>query len=239
MDDNCPALPAAIEELYSAFGRYGLAERVEGCPCCVSRDDEQRLRSAPLHRMSAGDLSKYAWKALTTWGDENDFRHFLPRLFELAADEPDSCLDVQVLFGKLHYGGWQSWPEREQEAISKYLQALWSTTLSGEVEASQIEERLCCLGRATDDIEPFLQTWIEPPDLLKLRLLAAWLGSGEALGGGWREPEPHSRARTWLLDARTTERLETAFFEGDGAIQAAASDALDGIAQRFPYYRGA
>jgi hypothetical protein len=77
------ALAEAIENLYRAFARYSLRKHVEGCPCCVRERDKRALESKPLRQLASSDLGRYAFKAMTTWGNQDDFRHFLPRIFEL------------------------------------------------------------------------------------------------------------------------------------------------------------
>lgn len=81
------SLIEAIEALYRAFSNYPLHKHVEGCPCCIAESDKMLLESKPLRQLSSSDLSRYSFKAMTTWGDKNDFRHFLPRIFELVVSE--------------------------------------------------------------------------------------------------------------------------------------------------------
>lgn len=209
----------------------------------MGQEEERRLHLSSLRGLGASDLSRYARKAMTTWGGVDDFRHFLPRLFELAAHDAlgfDIEIDIEILFGKLRCANWEAWPDKEQAAVRKYLHALWSATLRGEIEPHQVEDLLCCLACATDEIEPILEAWVEPPDSYRLQLLASWLLSGEALGNVFWHPEARSRARAWLLDAHISERLEACFFAGDDAMQDATSRALDGIGllRQAPLRRG-
>src|SRR5688572_11844593 len=81
------ALAEAIEALYVAFGRYTLHHPVVGCPCCTSAEDDRLVRSKPLRRLTAADLERFAFNAVSTLGTVGDFKHFLPRLLELAATE--------------------------------------------------------------------------------------------------------------------------------------------------------
>ena len=81
-----PDLEGAIAALYDAFASYGLADVVEGCPCCVSAEDQARLRSKPLRLLIDGDLGGFAFSALSTWGTLHDLKHFLPRILELVAN---------------------------------------------------------------------------------------------------------------------------------------------------------
>ena len=153
------ALSEAIESLYETFSDYPLAQKIEGCPCFVSDEDEISLHRKPLRRLTAEDLTRYATKALTTWGTVSDYKHFLPRLFELVPELEGITyeLDIEVLFGKLRYGKWEIWPEGEQKAIRQYLMALWRFVLSVPMDAEIIDEYLDGIGQAEDDMSSYLE----------------------------------------------------------------------------------
>lgn len=55
-------LAEAVKALYRVFSSYPLAQRVEGCPCCVSASDENLLRNKPLQHLTAKELHRYAFK---------------------------------------------------------------------------------------------------------------------------------------------------------------------------------
>jgi hypothetical protein len=117
-------LSEAVERLRAVFARYPARGEVVGCPCCVSGQDVAALREG-----SDEALERYAYKAMTTWGDADDFRHHLPRL--LAASGPDG-IDLGILAGKLRYAHWQTWAEDEQAAIRAYLTAMWRDAITAE-----------------------------------------------------------------------------------------------------------
>ena len=150
-------LAEAVEGLYDVFSRYPLVPRVGGCPCCVSDSDEALLHSKPLRELTADDLWRYAFKALSTWGTEEDFKHFLPRLFELVA--AGTTIDEQ-LFHKLVYARppWRQWPVQEQQAIEDYLDALWSYRLSLSPEVAWLDPLLWAYVEILDDLTPYLAT---------------------------------------------------------------------------------
>ena len=179
-------LAAAIENLYMVFSAYPLSEVIHGCPCCVHDEDHQNLRSAPLRELTLPALRRYSEKAMTTWGDVDDFRHFLPRLLELVPENPLLFVE-EILFGKLNYGKWWTWSESEQKAIDRYLQALWAKTLASKIpyEHSYTEEYLCCIGMLVDDISPYLEMWQADQRARSRRHLAnfAW-ENGEAIANG-------------------------------------------------------
>lgn len=106
-------LKSAIERLYQTFAVYPCKPAMEGCPCCVSGADKEKIHSKPLRQLEEGDLSRYAHKAMTTWGDTEDFKHYLPRIFELLTTT-DFIVDTFITLDKLEYGQWNNWPENER-----------------------------------------------------------------------------------------------------------------------------
>lgn len=101
-----PRLLASIERLYEIFAAYPLPRYTNPCPCCHRAEDDAKLRSKPLRNLESGDLRDYAVDAILTWGDEEVFKHFLPRLFELsvAVSAPEQLrADREILFRKFHH----------------------------------------------------------------------------------------------------------------------------------------
>lgn len=120
----------------ATFARYPLRGSVAGCPCCVSTADHAELMR--------GDLRRYAFKAMTTWGDEVDFKHFLPVLLAELTPDADAgsghtvhggACDLQRLAGKLAYAHWHDWPQAEQRAVIACLQAWWLNCLRRQQQA--------------------------------------------------------------------------------------------------------
>jgi hypothetical protein len=124
------ALVQAHTALATVFAKYPLRDDTQGCPCCVSAADHAELRS--------GNLRRYAFKAMTTWGNEADFKHFLPAL--LSALTPasdyypgvihDGACDLHCFASKLAYAHWQAWPTEEQQAVLDCLRAWWLVCLA-------------------------------------------------------------------------------------------------------------
>ncbi|MCI5058197.1 MAG: hypothetical protein MRY83_18945 [Flavobacteriales bacterium] len=114
-------LQESISNLYNVFAKYTGNEKIEGCPCCVSEEDKLALHAKPLKRLTNQDLLNYAFKAMTTWGTEDDYKHFLPRICELNAT--GLSYDEDLLIDKLWYGKWLTWPSEEIDAIRIFLRA--------------------------------------------------------------------------------------------------------------------
>jgi hypothetical protein len=230
--DDLPGerLRQAIEDLYTVFAGYALPPHVEGCAHCVFEADHKLLYSADLRHLHPGDLEKYARKAMTTWGDPNDFRHFLPRIFELIClNTLWESLDLEIVFSKLDYGEWRSWPAEEQEAITSFLVALWTDVLDHYPHAFDMDTCLCCLGQAEDDLGPYLSMWRIAGSLPAALHFNDFIEHNTARfptkrpqrwklrDAFWEDrPKAAQQVSSWLLSPTRKEELETAFFKFSG-----------------------
>jgi len=228
-------LQNAVAELYVVFGRYRVGSRVDGCAHCVSEAEQLAIAAKPLRELTTDDLSRYAFKAMTTWGDITDFKHFLPRLFELFAFDPRAAPELldETLFWKLACAEWLAWPEDEQEAVRSYVTALWAETLSSYPFRLHTEGLVQGFARAGMDLRPFLEIWMEKRDASALRHLADFVAGvyPDELKEGWyRENAPaeaQTHIRDWLVAPRTSGHLEEAFFRfADEPFACELSDAV-------------
>ncbi|MGI4874840.1 MAG: hypothetical protein ACRYFX_27105 [Janthinobacterium lividum] len=124
-------LHEAIEQLYRVFAKYPADPNMDGSPMYHDLSQwNQALLAKPLHKLSIEeDLLGYYFKAMITWGGVADFKHFLPRIFELLTTLPTG-IDENVALGKLTYGKYETWPASEQAAIHQFLLAFWQMLLS-------------------------------------------------------------------------------------------------------------
>lgn len=148
-------LKTSIEGLYATFSRYPFRSTMEGCPCCVSGGDKEMLHSKELQLLEERDISRYAFKALSTWGDMDDFKHYLPRIFELLSTT-NFAVDTFVVLGKLNYANWATWPDDEQESIHVFLLAWWKDIVENRYfdDAAFIE-----IYKLVGSIGPLLDRW--------------------------------------------------------------------------------
>jgi hypothetical protein len=162
-----PELAAAVEQLYFAFRDYPLPASMPPCPCCHSVDSERPLYSRPLRKLRPEDLEQYARDALLVWGGVDGFKHFLPRIFEISSfAEEFSFPEPEIVFAKLYHGDWRAWPQVEQEAVQRFLMALWRAALQqppcDDLNSDpEIESWLCTMAHTADDLLPYLTQWIE------------------------------------------------------------------------------
>ncbi len=157
-------MDAAITELYRVFKPYRLGEDFCGCGDCVAPRDSELLASKPLADLDVSDLNRYAFKALTTWGTERHFKHFLPRLLELTLDKYLAFDFPEVIFEKLTYAKWSTWPNVETNAIRSFLVAFWKhhLLLAGDFPTDdRIRTVLGGLAEACESLNLFLDIWAE------------------------------------------------------------------------------
>ena len=235
IDDGArQGLQQAIGLLYQTFSRYPLNLRMGACPCCVHSLDKRLLFRTGLQG-SAQDLARYASEALFTWGDADDFRHFLPRLFELQVSATPIPIDNYHLFGKLPYARWRTWPDEEQRAIEIFLMA-WGRYLLAMYPAKEISDYLCVLAVTMGDLAPFLDVWRATEAIPALRNLAMvarnFVDFPTMFRDIWWEKTPlaSQQIETWLRDSATEARMADAYFryetEPFAEEFASAADAL-------------
>jgi hypothetical protein len=229
-------LQSSIANLYACFSSYELREKMDACTCgCISPEDISVLYSKPLRDLGEEELEKYSRKALSTWGNTYDFRHFLPRLFELSANESYTMTEMEILFSKLKYGDWETWDKKEQEVISGYFSALWKNFLATKPEEySHAESYICAFSQALDNPYLFLEIWENMDDELAyehLKLFIEWnkddLARHELSNAFWeRRQTQMNYVIDWLLSSKTTENLKRKVNQSMGIKKELITDIL-------------
>ena len=162
----------ALADQYTEFTAPRPRE-VDGCECCTTAQELTALVAAPREQLTASVLDFYARKAMTTVGDAVEFRYFWPRVAELAV-QGELTTDLEIIFGKPHYGEHHTWPEEEQRAILRLATALGQWIASDELEADDVDGWVCALGQLVEgvaDVRPFIAPLLEetPPAWANLR----------------------------------------------------------------------
>lgn len=151
-------LNLAIEHLYQVFAGY--PPYLEGCPCCVTEEMKEPLRTIPLRELTSSDLVRFHYKVITTWSDEDGFRNFLPRMLELIVTDEEYSLDLCIITQKLFDAEWLKWSTTEKEAIIGYLLALWDQQIQiYPVFPLLVDDVLSMIFDLVEDISPCLQRW--------------------------------------------------------------------------------
>ncbi len=237
------ALESAIEGLYSTFWRTSYpASTEERSPYAgISEADVAKLRARPLRELTASDLDRYVRSALTTWGGVEQFKYFLPRIFELIVRRPGS-IDALV-FEKLDAAEWRSWPQEEQDAINAYLDALWRWALAVGPDVIDAGDLLRGIGLAGHDLHSWLDVWRRDHGLTATEQIAHLVGLEQRdlvagkLGSYWH-PKDRPAVLEFLGEPATRARIESACMaHPDGAAGhrlATAADILATIATVRP-----
>lgn len=135
-------LSAALESAYAVFERYPQPRRLEAS--CVYGDEDflSALVSAPLRDLTCDQLGRFAMKALTSVGHLDDYKHFLPRLLDHVVDEGCAYLALapEEFAERLAYGGWQTWPEQERQAILAVFRMALAQSADAPPEISQADD---------------------------------------------------------------------------------------------------
>ncbi|WP_205325435.1 hypothetical protein [Glycomyces sp. YM15] len=153
-------LAEAIDRLYAVFAPVPRPTAINWCPCCLTEAEASRLLGpVPLHALTVDTLRPYADHVLLTVGDVADFRHYLPRIFEIACTSGFNWPDLEPLVGRLRIAEWANWAADEQSAVRGLLRAFWRKTLAAYPGFPDAETVLCAIANAEDDLTPYLDEW--------------------------------------------------------------------------------
>src|SRR5262249_35347172 len=133
MRDQLDGLNEAVRALYDAFASRSRRAEIEfdACDHCVSPEEARALARTPLRDIDAGVLSTFILNASSeTWGTADDLWYYLPRILELVATGEFNSDDLWSLFTVMGLR-WRDWPQEQQEAVGRYMSALWLATLAG------------------------------------------------------------------------------------------------------------
>ncbi|WP_155372719.1 hypothetical protein [Catellatospora vulcania] len=208
-----PDLQAAVTELYAVYARHPRAERIDYCGHCVDEAEALVLQRIPLHRLTAADLERFTFKLMSTWGDEADLRHFLPRILELFAtgEQRDGHLLTKTLSNVRYYGA--AWGPDELAAVERYLLALMRQILTDHDSPLQVAALLKGAGENRHTVEPYLAVWAREPGEAATEHLTSLIEDF-----GWtssRDDRYHREVRAWLRTGVPAGRLEAAFLATD------------------------
>ncbi|MBB2744926.1 UNVERIFIED_ORG: hypothetical protein FHR35_004775 [Microbispora rosea subsp. rosea] len=224
--DTPSDLDRALEALYAAFSRYPLPAKTDVCDHCVSAERVRAVRAAPLRMLTASALEPYAWNAVYTWGDVEEFKHYLPRLLELLILEELDGLHARSLMLRVGVRR-QSWRKIEREAVIGTVGAWWRHTLNHyprDVDAMMMIEIIA------DDLEldlaPYLSEWESATTEAAARHMA-WLMHDFTVSVA-HNAEWYVLLDNWIRGTAPAAILERAFFSaGSPEVAQELSDALE------------
>lgn len=123
---------SALDALYFQFAAPTPAA-IEGCPCCLSKRGVDALLITPLRELTGQALWSYVSGVFLTVGSQRDFRYLLPRILDIAVNDPGNSNDAEIVLGKLSLANWQLWSAGEREAIGNFLDAWFEYALARDL----------------------------------------------------------------------------------------------------------
>ena len=107
----------ALENLYQVFSKYPLKE-MDCYPCgCVKEKYKASLLNTPLREIEEEVISYYSFKSLTTMGDLEDFKHFLPRSLEFLRE-----VYTDIIYKKISENDFNNWNKAEVVALKVFFE---------------------------------------------------------------------------------------------------------------------
>lgn len=170
------SLDTAIEALYEAFADIEMPRGIDGCPCCMTKDEYKTLTAKPLIELSAEELTTYASDALLTMGSEDDYQYFFPRIIELTIEDgPEWLASAEITANKLRMAGFRDWSEKKQTAINNLWLAVIQDIATSEYDpehrgfvSSDIETWLCAATLIPIPVTPLIDFLDEWPDVIRI-----------------------------------------------------------------------
>jgi hypothetical protein len=223
-----------IESVYAVFDHCPRPERVAGFPHCRPPDADCALLRTPARLLDADVLDPYIVSAITTWGTAEDFRYFAPRVLELAVTEQITAVDLEIALGKLHLAGWRRWPPEQRDAVAALLDYYWTLSLAAYPGPRPIDEVLCALGNAVDDLQPLLDRWstlatesaaLHLRDFVRDAIAPARKSSRLSNAFWHRRSAQQEQVVRWLLSPDLRCRVEEAFYPAGGSVAEALDEA--------------
>ena len=174
-----------------------------------------------LHELDEDDLSRFTGKAMTTWGEVEDYKHFLPRIFELTAIYK-TPYEIWIAFDKLEYGDWNNWDPQEQEAICEYMIALFENLLNDESEAAgrNFEDYFTAIFNFYPDFNSLLKLWDVFDTKASFKHLSTFIVEQansifeKGKVSGFLDSDKNlTELKGWLLRKELKKKIEQAYFK--------------------------
>lgn len=112
-----------VNELYRVFSRYTFKPDFLG-RCSTTNPpsyEEIKVLGKPLKELSEDDLGRLPLSVMTTWGDEEDFKYFLPRIAELSVVSAEHNIFDYAFFPRIKDVDLAQWQEDERELVYALL----------------------------------------------------------------------------------------------------------------------
>ena len=210
-----------IENLYKVFAKYGATE-MTGSPLYEDLLKwNKELLSKPLRELDEDDLSRFTGKAMTTWGSVNDYKHFLPRIFELTA-ELRTPYEIWIAFDKLTLAEWKNWPKEEQNVIHDYMIVLWENIVNDNSKKAEWEfkDYFSSIAHFYPNFTDLLKIWTESDSKAGIKHLSEFIVNEQTtlfdrkkISGFYDQKENAEEFINWILSDKILNKFQQKYFE--------------------------
>lgn len=215
-------LKNSIKNLYDVFEKYHGNLNMSGSSNYDNLDKwNKKLFSKSLRDLDEDDLSLYVGKAITTWGEKNDYKHFLPRILELTA-EYRTPYEIWIAFDKLAISDWNNWLEDEQRAIQEFMIALWENILNDNSEKAEYEfqDYFSSLANFYPNFSELLDIWTGVKSKSGIKHFSEMLINEQVMifdkkkiSGFYDKTENIEEFISWVLSDKMLNKVEEDYFK--------------------------
>jgi hypothetical protein len=217
-------LKISIEKLYDIFAKYQGLSKLEGSPLYDDLETwNKQLRSKKLRELTDEDLSLFAGKVILTWGDENDYRFYLPRILELTA-ELKTPYDIWTLYSRLEDANWKTWKADEQAAINEFTIELWNNLLNDNSEKAEWEfkDYFHSIAYFYHDFSEILKVWETNDSFASIKHLTNYiieerqhLFDNNYIDSIEKNTKNIEQFKTWLTSDNILKKIEKTFYDNE------------------------
>jgi hypothetical protein len=221
-EKNKIELELSIQKLYSVFSRYPLKE-IKYCSHCITKEENDELMHNNLNQIPTEKINRYIFKAITTWGDINDFKHFIPRIFELFAFDGKDFFHYDTIFDKLKYCGWENWQDNERKAIQEFSLSIWKYNIDSYPPLVSPEILIWIFVEHVKNLEVYLEYWKNSNSIYSIYNLASFICEDfEYLINTQGEDQIIIDGKVtinkWLVSNNFIDKIEAKFFECENEL---------------------
>ncbi len=210
-----------IENLYKVFAKYGATD-MKGSPLYGDLHKwNKEILLKPLRELDENDLSRFTGKAMTTWGSVNDYKHFLPRIFELTA-ELRTPYEIWIAFDKLTLAEWQDWIEEEQNAIYEFMIVLWESVVNDNSEKAEwiFKDYFSAIAHFYPNFTELLNIWTDSSTKAGIKHLSEFIVDEQTtlfdrkkISGFYDQKENTEEFINWILSDKMVNNIQHKYFE--------------------------
>tara|TARA_Y100001934_G_C12149339_1_gene676500 strand:- start:179 stop:922 length:744 start_codon:yes stop_codon:yes gene_type:complete len=210
-----------IEDLYKIFAKYGATD-MTGSPLYEDLPKWNReILAKPLRELDEDDLSRFTGKAITTWGSATDYKHFLPRIFELTA-EFRTPYEIWIAFDKLNLAEWQNWTEEEQNVVQAFMLALWESILNDNSDKAAwvFKDYFSAIAHFYPNFTELLDIWIKSDSKAGIKYLSEFIVDEQTtlfdrkkISGFNDQKENVEEFINWILSDKILNKVQQKYFE--------------------------